>query len=312
MKKFISRITIISLIIVLVLAVGGCANKGITLSPEAAKQQAAQDAAVKEKAVIDSFNGLLQKTEVTVPEIIEYIDGNIAAVSQSGAATMIIGLEKVQKERLLKLQDKFDDSEAVQKILAKSYKNGLTSQAISNIDNKEVRDLLIEVQRSGFKVETAEGMYFPIIDYAFYKKYRDTVTQDIVAYIDIMAVESDKTPIKDAALMISWSEIIKRAKVQEQFIKDYGNSAKVEDMRQLLKRYSAFALYGANNTPLFSYDTKQMVPEAKKTYLETVFDANSGNFSKVMNGFLAVLRNSDYTLTAEIQEYRNKASEEIQ
>ena len=311
MKKSIRKITNISLILILLLAVGGCANNGSTPSPEPAEQQASQAAAVREQAVIDNFNALRQKAEVTVPEIIEYIDGNIAAVSQAGAATMIIGLEAVQQEQLPKLQDKFGDNEAVQKALAKSYKNGLTSQAISNIENKEARDLLLETQGSGFKIETAEGMYFPVIDYAFYNKYRNAVAQDIVAYIDIMAVESDKTPVKDAALMISWSEIIKRAKTQEQFIKDYANSAKIEDMRQLLKRYSVFALYGANNTPLFSYDTKQMVPEARKTYAQMEFDAASGSFSKVMNGFLAELKKNEYKLTAEIQEYRNKAAGEI-
>lgn len=311
MIKFMRTITSISLIIIAVLAVSGCAAKGVSRPPEPAKQQVVQDAAVKEKAVMDNFNALMQKKDITVQEIIKYIDENIAAVSQTSASTMVIGLENVQKEKLPKLQDKIGDSEAVQIALTRIYKNGLTSQAISSIENKEVKDILIEAQNSGFKIETAEGMYFPVIDYSAYKKYRNAVTQDIAAFMDIMAVESDKTPIKDAALTINWSEIIKRAMTQEQFIKNYGNSAKVEDIAQVLKRYAAFALYGANNTPLFSYDTKQMVPEAKKTYLKTMFDANKGSFSKVMSEYLALLAKNDYKLTDEVQKYRNKASEEI-
>lgn len=295
----------------MLLAVSGCANKGVTPPQESAKQQVGQDAVAAEKAVMYNYNALLQKKDVTVPELIKYIDENIGSISQAGASSMIIGLEKVQKEKLPKLQDKFGDSEAVPKALTKIYANGLTSQAISSIENQETKDLLFDAQSNGFKIETAEGMYFPVIDYSAYKKYRNAVTQDITAYIDIMAVESDKTPIKDAALMISWSEIIKRAQEQERYIKDYGNSAKVEDMKQLLKRYTVFAMYGANNTPLFSYDTKQMIPEAKKTYLETGFDANKGSFSKVMNEYLAVLKKNYYKLTPEVQEYRNKASEEI-
>lgn len=309
--SLIKKIISIGLIVVTLLAVSGCSNRGVTPPPEPAKQQVVQDSAVKEKAVMDNYNALLQKKDVTLPEIIKYVDENITSVSQTGASSMVMGLEKVQKEKLPKLQDRFGDNEAVQKALAKSYRNGLTSQAIESIENKEAKDLLTETQSSGFKIETAEGMYFPVIDYSVYKKYRTAVTPDIAAFIDIMAVESDKTPIKDAALMISWSEIVKRAQEQEKFIKDYGNSTKAEDMRQLLKRYSAFAMYGANNTPLFSYDTKQMVSEAKKTYLEIAFDANRGSFSKAMNEYLAVLKKNDYKLTAEVQEYRNKASAEI-
>lgn len=299
------------MIVVLVWVIDGCANKGGGLAPESAKQQTAEDVAGKEKVIMDNLNALLQNKAVLVAEIRKYLDENITKVSQSGASNMVIGFEKAQKEMLPKLQDKFGDSEAVQKALTKNYQTGLTNQAGHSIENQEAKALLLEAQSCGFKIETAEGMYFPVIDYSAYQKYRNSVTSDIAAFIDIMAVESDKTPIKDAALMISWSEILKRAMTQEQFIKDYGNSVKVEDMKELLKRYLAFALYGANNTPLFSYDTKQMIPEAKQAYLKITFDPDKGGFSEVMNEYLKVLKKNDYKLTSEVQEYRNKVSEQF-
>ncbi|MDF2569802.1 MAG: hypothetical protein K0R55_1406 [Sporomusa sp.] len=308
--NFVRQITKVSLVIILVLVVSGC-TKGVSPSQEPLQQQVSQSAIDKEKNIMNNFNTLMQKRDVTIPEIIKFIDENIAAVSQENASNMVIALEKVQSGKLPPLQDKFADSEVVQKVLMKSFQREMTSNSITNIENKEGKDLLLDTYNSGFKVETAEGMYFPVIDYSFYKKYRNAVTQDIASFIDIMAIESDKTPIKDAALTINWVEILKRASTQERFIKDYSNSAKAEDMRQLLKRYTAFALYGANNTPLFSYDTNQMVTAAKNAYLGTIFDVNSGSFSKVMNGYLAVLKKNDYKLTSEVQEYRNKASEEI-
>jgi hypothetical protein len=172
--------------------------------------------------------------------------------------------------------------------------------------------LLITTKNNGYKIETAEGFYFPVIDYSLYKKYRQNVTPDMAAYIDIMAIESAKTPIKDAALVIGWQEVLQRAKTQEQFIKEYGSSAKSEDMKQLLKRYLVFSLYGANNTPLFSYENKQMVPVAKKAYLEAAFDANNGSFSKLMNDYLTILKKNEYKLTKEVDEFRKKAEAEFQ
>lgn len=304
------KIVSIILVAILVLAVIGCGNKGASPSDEQAKQQTT-DAANKEKAVMDNYNALMLKKDVAIPEIIKFIDENITAVSPQNASSMVIGLEKVQNEKLPKLQDKFADAEAVQKALAKGYKIGIDDTYINSIQDKSTKDLLLETKNSGFKIETAEGMFFPVIDYSFYKRYRNTVTQDIVTFIDIMSLESDKTPIKDAALRISWAEILQRAATQEQFIRENSSSAKVDDMRQLLKRYAAFAMYGGNNTPLFSYETKQMVPDAKKTYLETTFDANNGSFSKAMIGYLDVLKKNNYKLTNEVQEYRNKAAEEI-
>lgn len=291
----------------MLLTAGGCANKEVVPLPENGKQ-VKQEAEFKEKTVMEQFNTLLQKKDVTVQETIHYIDENIGFVSPANASVMVVGLEKVQREKLPALQDKFGDSKAVQNVLAKNYQKGLTSQDVNNLDNPEAKALITETQSSGLKIETAEGMFFPVIDYSAYQKYSKAVTQDIAAYIEIMGIESDKTPVKDAAMMINWSEIMKRAMTQEQFLQDYRSSAKAEEVRQMLKRYTVFAMYGANNTPLFSYDSKQMVPEAKKTYLEAGFDPNHGSFSKAMSEFLTVLQRNEYKLTDEVNEYRNKAS----
>lgn len=306
------RIAGISLLLVLVLAISACGVQGSNPSSQTAKQETAQTAANQEKTVMDSFQALMQRADITIPEILKFIDENIAAVSPKNAAVMVIGFEKLQKDSQPKLENKFASmEEAVQKALANNYQIELTDSYINTIQSTQVKGLLAEVKNSGFKVETAEGMYFPVIDYSFYSKYRKAVTPDIAAYIDIMAVESAKTPVKDAALMISWAELLKRASNQEQFIKDYSDSPKADDMRKMLKRYASFALYGVNNTPLFSYETKQMTAEAKKAYLEVSFEANKGSFSKVMNEYLSVLKQNEYKLTDQVQQYRNKATEEI-
>lgn len=304
--KSIKNITGVSLI-VLVLMISGCTGKE-AVSPKPA-QPAAEQAASAEAAVLAAFNVLLQKEAPSIAELIRYIDDHITAVSPSAASTMLVGLETVQKARLPGLQDKFGASEAVQAVLAKSKQAGLTG--IATVADLEARAILTETHTGGYKIETAEGMYFPVIDYAFYKQYSRAVTADIAAFIDIMAVESDNTPVKDAALMIDWPEILKRAMTQEQFIRDHSGSVKIDDMRQLLKRYTAFALYGANNTPLFSYDTQQMKPAAKAAYQQTTFDAGRGSFSKIMAGYLVVLQQNDFRLTDPVQQYRNAAFEQL-
>lgn len=307
--KFMKNITGVSLIIVLLLVISGCAGKE-AVSPKPV-QPAAEQAASAEAAVLAAFNVLLQKEEPSIAELIRYIDDHITAVSPSAASTMLVRLETVQKARLPGLQDKFGASEVVQAVLAKSKQAGLTGEFIATVADLEARAILTETHTGGYKIETAEGMYFPVIDYAFYKQYSRAVTADIAAFIDIMAVESDNTPVKDAALMIDWPEILKRAMAQEQFIRDHSGSVKIDDMRQLLKRYTAFALYGANNTPLFSYDTQQMNPAAKAAYQQTAFDAGRGSFSKIMAGYLVVLQQSDFRLTDPVQQYRNAAFEQL-
>jgi predicted small lipoprotein YifL len=297
------------LMLLLLISLSGCANIGPKPGNESTKQAAAESVVSKEKAVMDEFNRMMQKSDITAGEINKYINENISSVSQLNASTMIIALEKNQQLSLPKMQDKFADDDTIQKTLAKDYRGDLTDRYIDGLQDKAIRELLVATKDNGFKIETAEGFYFPVIDYSFYKKYRSNITQDIAAYIDIMAIESDKTPVKDAGLMIGWEEILKRASSHERFIKEFSDSAKAEDVKQLLTKYMVFALYGTNNTPLFSYEDEQMVPAAKKTYLEFAFNENNGSFSKIMTEYLAVVKKNDYKLSKEVDDYRKKAVE---
>lgn len=259
-----------------------------------------------EQAVLTEFNSMMAEEAVTAAELIQYLDENLDQVSPKNAATMVLGLEQIQKAKLSQWQEQYEN-EALQQAIGKVYFKDWAPPEFDNIEADEVQQLLVDTVNNGYKVETAEGFYFPVIDYAVYQKYSEQLPPDLVAYFEIMKVESDETPIKDAALVISWSEIFQRALRQEEFLKQYPNSSQFKAVKTLLKRYLTFALYGANNTPLFSYDTRQMNPEAKEAFLQLSLDEEQGAFSHLIKGYLEVLERSQYRLTSEVDVYRNKA-----
>lgn len=258
----------------------------------------------KEQKVLAGFDTLLAKKGVSAAELIQYIGENIATVSENNAAILVKGLERTQLANLPEWQKKFEN-EALQRAMAEVYQNSnWTLDNFDNIQDNSLKGIVEEAINNGYKVETAEGFFFPVIDYAFYDKYQDAVTPDLAEYLQIMAVESDQTPVKDAALMIGWEEILNRALRQEEFIRKKANSTQVEAVEELLKRYVTFALFGCNNTPLFSYDNKEMNSEAKEAYLKHTWKEESGSFSTVIKGYLQVLEENDYRLTKEVDEYR--------
>ncbi|MDD4238703.1 MAG: hypothetical protein PHT62_09115 [Desulfotomaculaceae bacterium] len=75
-------------------------------------------------------------------------------------------------------------------------------------------------------------MFFPIIDYGFYENFSSYVTPDMKDCIDIMAVESEQVPAKDAALVIGWDGVIKRALNQEAFINTHKDSIRINEVKQ--------------------------------------------------------------------------------
>lgn len=241
--------------------------------------------------------------------IIEFMDKNIASVSKENASIMLEELEKAQKNYLVKLEDKYYSNAAVQESLFNVYKTEFDLSKIEDIQDAEVKDLLEETKAMGYKVETAEGMFFPIMNYEYMKKFSPYASDDMKSYIDIMAVETNKVPAKDAALTIGWNEIIQRALAQEGFIEKHGSSAKAESIKELQKRYLTFILFGLNNTPLFSYDTKTMDPEAKEAYTKAVKDNESSGLIQLLDKYMEILERSNYKLSDEADKFRKRAIE---
>lgn len=260
------------------------------------------------KDIMDEFDSLAQEDN-ELGKMVKFINENISLVSKEDASIMINELANSQKDSLPKLEDKFYLNDVIQKKINDIYEPGFGLGNIDDINDKELKDLLTETRDYGYKVETAEGMYFPIINYEFYKSYSSYLTPDIKEYIDIMATESDEVPAKDAALVIGWDKVIERALKQEQFIKQYEDYAQIGDIKQLYKKYVTFALFGLNNTPLFSYDSKVIKDNAKNVYTKAIESNKDSEFLDIIEKFMDILKENNYKLTDEADKYRKSVVE---
>jgi hypothetical protein len=213
-------------------------------------------------------------------------------------------LEKLQKEYLPKLDEKYNTSPDIQTELTKIYVAKKDINDPKNMETEALKTLIGETMKSGYKVETAEGMFYPVIDYSFYKSYSKYLPGDLNSYIEIMSVESDRVPAKDAALVIGWDELIERALKQEAFIKKYADSSKLPEVSELYKKYKTFTFLGLNNTPLFSYEGNVMVEGAKLAYENVDFTTDDSQLKKDLKDFMVLLVDSNYKLTPEIDKFR--------
>jgi len=250
----------------------------------------------------EDFKSLMKSSSVI--DILKFIDNNISKVSNNDASAMLTALEKAQKSYLPKLEEKYYTQEGIQGKISRVYKADFDINKIDNIEDAKLKELLTETRDSGYRVDTAEGMFYPVINYEAYKKYSNFVAQDIKDYIELMAVESKKAPAKDAALVISWDEMINRAASQQKFIDQNRESVKLQDVKNLYKKYITFTFLGLNNTPLFNYTTKAMVPEAKKAYMNTAVISNNNAYYSLVSDYLKVLEKNNYSLTSEVDKYR--------
>lgn len=261
----------------------------------------------EQKILMDEFSALLAE-DTKIADIIEFINQKISHLSQENASIMLNELEKAQKNYLPELEEKFY-SDDVQNEMNSLNMTGFNMDQINDVNNQELKNLLLEAKDSGYKIETAEGMHFPIINYETYKTFSPSATPDMKDYLDIMAVESAEVPAKDAALVIGWDEILHRAIEQEKFLNQYPDSPKNNDVKELYQKYVLFLLYGLNNTPLFSYESHTMADEAKNVYMNAIDNYNNSELVENIRSFLDVLEKNNYKLTDEVDQFRKSTSE---
>ncbi|MBB6214160.1 hypothetical protein HNQ80_000229 [Anaerosolibacter carboniphilus] len=303
-KSFLRSATILAIVGVTLLS--GCTTKDSNIDGTGENKPTVQEDS--QEIIMADFNALLE-SDPKADAVIAFMDKNISNVSKENASVMVTKLEEVQKSGLSALEEKYFNGETIQSKMGEIYRSEFDLDKIEETQDEELKKLLVETSDSGYKVETAEGSFFPVINYEFYKKYSSYVSEDMKDYIDIMSVESNHVPVKDAALIIGWDEMITRALAQEKFAENHKNSVKASEIGELQKRYLTFMLYGANNTPLFSYDSKVMVPDAKAAYLNALKSGGDSALMQKLGEYMDILSKTNYKLSDEAEKFRKDAVE---
>lgn len=248
MKKFISAV-----LIVLTAFVGGACTD--------------MDTDTDSEVIMEEFNTIVSGDSMSIHDVIIFLEDHIASVAAEDGTDMVIQFEALHKEYLRTLENDFYNEE-IQTKLQNIDRIGIDYNNPEGVEDDQVKILLQKTRENWYKVEQAEGSYFPIIDYSFYQFFHPFVTPDIKEYLEIMAIESGKVPMKDGGMTISWEEVIQRALKQEGFLKSHPDSQKTMEVRDLYQRYEEAALYGSINTPIFEPKTKTLKEDVRRVYEE--------------------------------------------
>lgn len=219
-------------------------------------------------------------------EIIEYLNENIGVIIPKDGDTLVLALEDAQGKMLPNLEEEF-----------------FQFPQIKDDDEETTNDILIRTEKNGFKVDQAEGMNFPIIDYSVYQAWTAIVSEDIESYINIMTRESNNPPAKDAAFMIEWDKIVDRALKQEKYVTKFPNSARFDRVEALFNNYKQFIFFGIDNTPLFDFYNNTVNKNALTAYLKAVNDSSSP-LAQSIKEFVELVRENDNLATEEVNKFR--------
>ncbi len=262
----------------------------------------------REIRALEGYHEIMSDDSLLPKDMLAYIKENIGHSSESDAADLMLRLEILQKNYLEWLTEKYFRDDEIQNEFRKL---GTIPTTADNIQNAALRELLTDAHSNGFKTETAEADYFPVIDYQIYKQYLEYLPKDLQEYFRLMAVESDKAPARDGSLVIGWDEVVRRAYSQQQFILNNMKSQKLDDVQKLFGKYVSFIFNGLPNTPAFTYGSKKFDTKLREALMHIAEEKGDTPLGKKIVGYLEVLEKNAYKLNEEVEQFRNKAVEDL-
>ena len=263
-------------------------------------------ATVKESTNVYKQFGQYVTKPSSLAQARNYLINHIDEVDAWTATRMTLQLENAQKAHLPVYSEKVFP-ENVQKAMNSAFiknKSLTYTPLLNEIKDSKIRSVLIEGRDKGYKMQTSEGLYYPVMHYEGFKIFKPYISKDIAAYIDIMATESNQPSVFDAAIVISWTELTNRALAMENFVTKYPSSNRNAAVKVELLYATSRLLYGANNTPAYDYDQLVIEPKVRQVYEDALKDGpgNSGILT-ILEKLLSMLDASNNKLTPEIEKF---------
>ena len=242
-------------------------------------------------------------TGVAAPETIvaaaDYLDQTIKKAGKDAGSQMLMSYE----DYLIQYLSSDADWTAIGNLYP-YWNNELGQLDMEKITTEESKALYDNLIKGGFKFASSEGMVYPVIDYkVFLERYGKTITDGLSGLYGIKQLESDEPMARDAALVISYKDLLGRAFATEQYIQLYKEDPlTLEDAKFIYQNYVNTMLLGMNNTPIFDYQTQKFSDEAKTAYVEFIKANPDAVTSWMLLEYLSYLDGTGFTM-----DYNNEA-----
>jgi soluble cytochrome b562 len=273
---------------------GGASSPSASASPTASAPAQAETASASPSPGEDNGAALLADFKAKVQagaaasELGKLLDDSIPQVKPEIADEMIRELLAYYDAHLQDVEKTFE-ADAVQQNL-QSLKWPFTDDQTAGIKDETARKAVEEAVAGGYKLETAEGFVFPVVDYGKLKRFDAHLSAEMKDYIALLAMESDAKTAADGGLVITWDELANRALAAEKYVKDYPESKERQEAAKRYLQYMWDLLIGLDNTPVFEFETFKIDPKVKAEYEKVVAEHPDTVTAQMAQQFLDVLK----------------------
>lgn len=151
----------------------------------------------------------------------------------------------------------------------------------------DLKEHLITSINMGYRLDTAEGMYFYIVDYQkFLNNFGDIITKQFRDYLRIKATNSNEPYLKDGALTISLEKLAERIAELENYKLTYPYSKHLNELNEIYNSYILNFLFGSVNTPTYDLNTNKFNENLIPIFSEIATKFEHTYFADIIKDFI--------------------------
>ncbi|QZY55198.1 hypothetical protein [Crassaminicella profunda] len=275
-------------------------------TPQEEKKLSKED----EEKIMIQYNDLLTKGKPY--EVLAFIDKNILELSEENADEIIQGLEKIQKQYKNEYTEILMEDDLVkQNQLHKIFGYKFNKRKVESIEDEDLKALVVEMIKGGYKFVTLEGSFYPMIDYGYLKKYQPYVSDEMRAYIEIVSRESDQFTWNGNVVNISWKVLGNRTLQAESYLRKYPDSAMRNEVANLYMMYIGAFMNGSKNMPLLDPETNQLNDKILKNYRDLISDNEGSITAEVIKEYVDAMEKNDFKIDDTIMELSNNIHQKV-
>ncbi len=169
-----------------------------------------------------------------------------------------------------------------------------------------------DLGNNGFRLHTGEGLVFPVVDWdklsAF---FAGNVTPTMKIYLLQTELEKTENSMDDGGFTIPMEQVADRAVFWEKFNQAHPDFVLREETRASQQWMRHSLTNGADNTPVFDYDTKMVREEFSKMwkYVQGKYPGTAA--AKRVKEFSDLVAAEGGKLTKKVEDQRQKYSDEL-
>jgi hypothetical protein len=258
----------------------------------------------KEKMKTD-FNDLIGSTATAenICEAAEFLNANITRAGEETATDMVIAYRDYLLNYIIQNKDKT----TIQELSV--YIDGETDQISEDkIKNSELKTYYDQITTGSLMVVIYEKLPVLKVDHAkLLERYGKYISHSVQELYGLEVLLNEKPTSENAALTVSFEELINRTYEAEKLLKDHHEDYRIaEDALWIFTSHLNILLMGTTNSPVFDYTTKVFSLVAKDAYQGFMLQEPDSVLSWVLNEYFTYLYSINYQL-----DFNNSAMSKV-